>query len=66
MLTRQDDESEVVDGVSFPHFRIVRVSPVAGAAPDLDIDSIMSSITELDVRQDEIDGCSMSAFSEAW
>ena len=65
-LTREGDESIVIDGISIPHYRIVCTSPAADAAPDLDIDSIMASITEVDVEHDEIDGCSISAFCEAW
>jgi hypothetical protein len=39
-----------------PHYRIVRVAPVVDAALVLGIDFIMTSITELDVQRDKIDG----------
>jgi hypothetical protein len=56
----------VVDGVSVPHYCIVHNSPVVDSAPVLDINFIMESITEFDVRLDVIDGCSISAFCEEW
>jgi hypothetical protein len=56
----------VVDGVSVPHYCIVHNSPVVDSAPVLDINFIMESITEVDVRLDVIDGCSISAFCEEW
>ena len=65
-LTREGDESIAIDGVSIPHFRIVRTSPAPNAAPVLDIDFIMASIMEVDVGHEEIDGCSISAFCEEW
>ena len=56
----------MIDGVSIPHFRIARTSPVPDEDPVLDIDFIMASITEVDVEHDEIDGFSISAFCEEW
>jgi hypothetical protein len=56
----------VIDGVSIPHYRIVCVAPVDDAAPVLSINFIMTSITELDVRIDVIDGCSIISSRESW
>ncbi len=56
----------VTDGVSIPHYRVVCVAPVDDAAPVLSIDFIMTSITELDVRLDVIDRCSIISSRESW
>ena len=49
-----------------PHYRYVCLSPVVDASPDMDTDSVMASITELDVGVDEIDGVSILSYFEEW
>ena len=56
----------MIDGVSIPHYRYVCLSPVVDASPDMDTDSVMASITELDVGVDEIDGVSVLSYFEEW
>lgn len=66
---REREESIVVNGISLPHYRIALLSPVDDtddAAPGLDIDFIMGSIKELDVRCDYIDGFLIAASCEKW